>query len=129
MARQIGYRLAQERNHHGLTQAQLAGCSSVGRNVHLGADVELELIETVTGTGPDGGNPRIRPGGLAASASDERSASTVLRRWVSGLAGPPGLRPAPTPISTRPPEIWSAARNSRTIRSGRWPARPARRTE
>jgi hypothetical protein len=35
----------------------LGGCSPVGRDVHLGADVELDLIETVTGTCPDGGDP------------------------------------------------------------------------
>ena len=65
------------------------------------------------------GGVDTHPGGLAASLKDARSASTVSRRWVSGLAGPPGLTPAPTAISTRPPEIWSAVRISRTRRSGR----------
>jgi len=54
------------------------------------------------------GGVDTHPGGLAAYIKEARSACTVSRRWVSGLAGPPGLTPAPTPTSTRPPEIWSA---------------------
>ena len=37
----------------------LGSCLPVTGDAHLGTDVELDLIETVTGTRPDGGDPVV----------------------------------------------------------------------